>query len=353
LKWWIGEHIRPSGWKKILMGKFLLDRDVGPSRLTFFKLAPAGGAETVAREALILQQQLLHIKVCGNLISGDRSLLVTQKVGDGSEPPISLAAFIEKPADQVQPSLPAIVKDMASQVAALGESSPYQTFLRDLLWKYHERERLRNEWQKYIVMQSNSKDLTQNFDSIACDSTTVLDSVAASTRQVYFERQTCLHGDLNITNIALDDSATGPRVYIFDAEGCQPGVNVRDLAMLEVTALLHQPADGEPSLVQHCMALYHDQADVPDDLDYTQGSSRARNTLKLLAEIRKEVLTRAEPSIYALMVFDCALIQLGGLAWRYGNKISHPPDAALLGTLTANWLRRIAPEFFGDADFQS
>ena len=253
----------------------------------------------------------------------------------------------------MQPTLPAVVKDLASQVAALGESSPDQTSIRDLLWEYHEKERLRNEWQKYIVNQSNSNDPTQNFDSIGCDPMTVLDGLAASTRQLYFERQTCLRGDLNITNIALDDSTTGPRAYIFDAEGCRAGVNVRDLAMLEVTALLHQSADGEPSLVQHCMALYHDQVDVPDDLDYTQGSSRARNTLKLLAEIRKQVLKRAEPSIYALMVFDCALIQLAGLAWRYGNKISHPPDAALLASLTANWLRRVAPELFGDPDFES
>jgi hypothetical protein len=116
-------------------------------------------------------------------------------------------------------------------------------------------------------------------------------------------------------------------------------VNVRDLAMLEVTALLHQPADGEPTLVQHCRTLYRDQVDVPDDLDFTQGSNRARNTFKLLAEIRKQALKRADPCIYALMVFDCAMLQLGGLAWPSGNKITHPPDAALLGTLTASWLR--------------
>jgi hypothetical protein len=85
--------------------------------------------------------------------------------------------------------------------------------------------------------------------------------------------------------------------------------------MLEVTGLLHQPADGEPTLVQHCKTLYRDQVDVPDDLDYTQGSNRARNTFKLLAEIRKQALKRADPCIYALMVFDCAMLQLGGMAW--------------------------------------
>jgi hypothetical protein len=170
--------------------------------------------------------------------------------------------------------------------------------------------------------------------------------------QVYFERQTCLHGDLNITNIAIDDTATGPRAYIFDAEGCEPGVNVRDLAMLEVTALLHQPDDGERSLVEHCMVLSRDRVDILDDLDYARGPNRAGDTLKLLTEIRRQALTRAEASIYALMVFDCALIQLGGLAWRSGNKIPHPPDAALLASLAGNWLQQVAPEFFGGQKYQ-
>jgi hypothetical protein len=123
--------------------------------------------------------------------------------------------------------------------------------------------------------------------------------------------------------------------------------------MLEVTALLHQPADGEPTLIQHCMALYRDQVDVPEALDFTHGSNRARNTLKLLAEIRKHALKRAKPSIYALMVFDCGMVQLGGPAWPSGNKITHPPDAAHLASLTANWLQQVAPDFFRDQEDQN
>jgi hypothetical protein len=106
-------------------------------------------------------------------------------------------------------------------------------------------------------------------------------------------------------------------------------------------------------LLQHCMTFYGDRVDVPDDPDVTQGSNRARSTLKLIAEIRKQALKRAKPSIYALMVFDCAMLQLGGLAWPYGNKITHPPNAARLASLTASWLRRVAPEFFGDQEHQS
>ena len=46
------------------------------------------------------------------------------------------------------------------------------------------------------------------------------------------------------------------------------------------------------------------------------------------------------------MVFDNALMQLGGLYFQVSsNKIRDPRDAARLATLTATWLRRIAPEF--------
>ena len=68
LEWWAAEYIRPTGefkeyqgWTKTLMGRFLLDRGVGPSRPTFFKLTPAGGAESVVREAQISEHKLSHI----------------------------------------------------------------------------------------------------------------------------------------------------------------------------------------------------------------------------------------------------------------------------------------------------
>jgi CheY-like chemotaxis protein len=342
LEWWAAEYIRSTGWTKTLMGRFLLDRGIGPSRPTFFKIAFMEGAGIVVQEAHILQHKLSHIKVCNALRSGDHSLLVTQKVGESNERPISLADFLGRPPDQVQQAIPVIVENIADQVAALGDLTPDQTLLCSLLWKHHDQERLRILWKQYCMSQDR-----------AIDPTSVLNSLAANTRHVHLARQTCLHGDLNITNIALDDSATGPRAYILDASGCQSGVNVRDLAMLEVTALLHQPIDGEPTLLQHCMTFYGDRVDVPDDPDVTQGSNRARSTLKLIAEIRKQALKRAKPSIYALMVFDCAMLQLGGLAWPYGNKITHPPNAARLASLTASWLRRVAPEFFGDQEHQS
>jgi hypothetical protein len=45
------------------------------------------------------------------------------------------------------------------------------------------------------------------------------------------------------------------------------------------------------------------------------------------------------------MVFDCAMLQLGGLAVQSrGNKIANPQDAVRLAELAANWLLSVAPE---------
>jgi hypothetical protein len=126
------------------------------------------------------------------------------------------------------------------------------------------------------------------------------------------------------------------------------GVNVRDLAMLEVTALLHQDDEQGGRMVEHCSPLYGDRVLPSDDPEPAGGTDRERNTHRLVAEIRRRALASVdEPRIYALMVFDNALMQLGGL-WLGSstNKIRFPTDAALLAGLSTRWLRRVAPEFF-------
>ena len=46
------------------------------------------------------------------------------------------------------------------------------------------------------------------------------------------------------------------------------------------------------------------------------------------------------------MVFDFAMLQLGGLAVQSrGNKITNLQDAVHSADLTANWLTKLAPEF--------
>jgi len=124
---------------------------------------------------------------------------------------------------------------------------------------------------------------------------------------------------------------------------------VRDLAMLEVSALLHQAVEGDGSLVRHGARLYAEARGLPVEIDLASGPAIQRNTLQFVSEVRKQALRRAELPVYALMVFDNAVMQLGGLEFGSGasaNKINNPLDAAVLAALAARWLRLTAPELF-------
>lgn len=113
-------------------------------------------------------------------------------------------------------------------------------------------------------------------------------------------------------------------------------------AMLEVSALLHQAPVGSESLVRHCPEVYDVSVPAPETLDFSRGTDQARNTLKLIAEIRAQALKRADLPVYALMVFDHAMFQLGGLYFGVScNKIASATDAVRLSALAARWLRDV------------
>jgi hypothetical protein len=99
---------------------------------------------------------------------------------------------------------------------------------------------------------------------------------------------------------------------------------------------LHHPTSRTESLVRSCGQIY-----TPIELvNLDQGSDLARNTLKLISEIRAKAFEQETSYLYGLMVFDNALIQLGGLAFGPScNKIASPKDAALLAAYSARWLR--------------
>lgn len=66
----------------------------------------------------------------------------------------------------------------------------------------------------------------------------------------------------------------------------------------------------------------------------------AKNTFKLISEIRSKAFQQEDSFLYRLMVFDNALIQLGSLAFGHSrNKIANPKDAVRLVAYTARWLR--------------
>jgi hypothetical protein len=347
LKWWAAEYGPPpsteslwGGWTKVLNGRFILDGDGGVSRPAFLKLFPAKCAEAPFRDARMVAQKLSHVKVWTSLISGGTSLLVTEKVGAGAGDPISLAEFLAKPAREVHGHIPRIAAEIAEQVGALGDGVPERQQPRELLWPWHDAERIQTQWDKW----------RDHEDELLGSPVAVLHAVQQSRMLVRYSRQGLLHGDLNITNIALDEHDDGASAFIFDASGCRGGPCVRDLAMLEVTALLHQPNVPGESLVCRLAPLYQEEAWAWEAIDSATWSDRARNTCALVGEVRRHALTRSSEQVYALMVFDATLVQLGGLYFgSSNNKITDPASAARLASLTADWLRRVAPELFKDS----
>ena len=100
--------------------------------------------------------------------------------------------------------------------------------------------------------------------------------------------------------------------------------------MLEVTTLLHQEA--HEGIVPACASLYT-ATDIGRPV-----TDRQRNTLLFVRSLRQAALGYTTLGVYALMVVDHALIQLGGLGYGSAfNKIRHPRDASLLAALAAKW----------------
>lgn len=108
----------------------------------------------------------------------------------------------------------------------------------------------------------------------------------------------------------------------------------RDIAMLEVTILLHQ--DSSDGLVAACAALYTIEWET---CTVAEGASHHQaNTLAFIEALRTECLRLVPIDIFAFTVLDQVLVQLGGLHFGSSyNKIRAPDDACLLAALVARW----------------
>lgn len=347
LRWWSGDYAKLrsgfescSGWTKVLIGRFILKEGMGLSRPTFFKFAPAGDTDVLRRGAKILSHKLAHVKEVGFVAGGNRCLLATQKVGDGEDRSVTLESFLAESRASVTGHLKSVAVSLASQVRQLGERSPDTTTLRKLLWA--DLDRVIVQWERWR---------SQEADTVIGDCKSppvVLEALLQSERPVRYCRQSCTHGDLNATNIALDVFQNYVRPYIFDAGWCCAAPDIRDLAMLEATILLHQkPIVG--NLVAFCAQLFEDRICPPDDLVISDASAQAANTLQFLAELRIATLSELEDErLYPLLLFDNVLMQLAGLSEQVtSNKIRRPEDAALLAAHVTRWFCETCGDHFG------
>lgn len=340
LEWWsatrqnvLGSSVADNPWTKVLMGRYILDSDHGASRPRFFKLLGGTDGQLVIESARHLEHKLTHIKL-SSVTSRYAALLVTEKVGSRDERPKSLEEFFRLgPTEQASK----VARQIAEQVHQLGDISPDSKPLNKILWPAHDAEVLAEQWQR-LCGPEIQKQLGSNVDPV------VLYSELVSSGEIQrIHERSIVHGDLQITNLALDFDAKDADAYIFDPGVVRRNVAGRDLAVLEVSVLLHQPISYE-TLTQVCAVLYRSS----DALGRENLGALADPIAKAIAEFIRALREAAgawnDPEVYALLVLDSALIQLGGLALgSSGNKIGDQRSAAYLLAVVSEWFTRFRP----------
>ena len=133
----------------------------------------------------------------------------------------------------------------------------------------------------------------------------------------------------------------GLEAYIFDAGVIRRSTAGRDLAVLEVSILLHQQL-GIETLIQVCSVIYDASTPLDENTFASATDSLAQNIIEFIRGLRAGVNTWNPAAIYALLVFDFALIQLGGLSFgSSGNRIADPRAAGVVAAFAARWYTSI------------
>lgn len=290
----------------------------------------------VIQGAEAMQHKLGHYKLKGTLRSANAALIVTEKVGPRDEDPLSLSGLLQQ-AKLPDECLRKIAHDVVAQLRALGECDPQVKPIKALIWPHHDLPSLREIIMQYAQADTEEQSLIKPLE--------LLEDLLSEEGSIRFNEQSFLHGDMHVENVALDVEGDDVRAYIFDAGLTRRHVNIRDVAALEVSLLLHQ-VRGEGSLVDSCRSLY-----LCDAL-FAEGGAKeawAESTYGLIRHLRSAIVDVCSAEIYALMVFDYTLVQCGSL--RFGlsnNKIAIPTDAINLAFLAAYWYVHLREVPFSD-----
>jgi len=297
----------------------------------FFKFEATEDAEYVHSAAAVASKKLRHVKKVYSWSSRCRSLLVTESVCAAR--PISLDEFLGEDSAVVLPALKGIVDDVVQQLEQLGASTEMTKPVKDILWPHFQMDRIRKSIDRWMTPEfSAMADVVRTFEALKNNSS-----------MEWVKVRQCNHGDLHAKNVAIDKGSSPIRAFIFDTGAMSSAVNVRDLSLIEVTCLLFQKCPEGGSLVQACESFYADKVEPGATLDVATESHQVRNTKALIAAIRQKALGMCEAQVYALSVFDNALMELSGLAVQSAsNKINQPRDAARLAAMSAAWLIRVA-----------
>jgi CheY-like chemotaxis protein len=336
LNWWSATRSQESAvvegnpWTKVLMGRYLLADGGGASRPKFFKFLSGADSHSVIESARYIEQRLTHIKITSTVVSKSTGLIVTEKVGAQDERP--------KPLDEIFTTVDRkvafeIAGQIVVQVHQLGELLDDSKPLKSLLWPAHDEQTLRDQW----------KDLQQRLSERVprVDPVELYHELHQSDQKVRLRERPIVHGDLHMSNVALDSTPHGLDAYIFDAGVIRRSTAGRDVAVLEVSTLLHQRLDFD-TLIHVCSVIYDASTPLDENTFASVTDPLAQNIIEFVRGLRTGANAWNLLEIYALLVFDFALIQLGGLSFgTSGNRIADPRAAGAVAAFVARWYGRI------------
>jgi hypothetical protein len=173
------------------------------------------------------------------------------------------------------------------------------------------------------------------------DPVSLFSELLANEEKQRINEGSLVHGDLHMSNVALDLGPKGAHAYIFDAGVVKRNVAGRDIAVIEASVLLHQRIEHEV-FVRICSILYGPATSGIDNVAEEPVVGVAKDIVDFIQALREAANPWNDPEIYALMVFDFVLIQVGGLAFgSYGNRIVDQQSAAYLLAVVGDWYRRV------------
>jgi hypothetical protein len=340
LTWWSAKRLvaisknrsdSTNSWTKVLMGRYLLDSGRGASRPKFFKLMDGFDAKSVIDSARYVEQKLTHIKLACHVITKSRALIVTEKVGAQDARPSSLEAIFtgSEPSRAREVAL-----QIADQVQQLGDLLPESKPLKALLWPGHNTALVIEQWNRFAPQVREQL----GYDT---DPVSLFSELLANEEKQRINEGSLVHGDLHMSNVALDLGPKGAHAYIFDAGVVKRNVAGRDIAVIEASVLLHQRIEHEV-FVRICSILYGPATSTIDNVAEDPVVGIAKDIVDFIQALREAANPWNDPEIYALMVFDFVLIQVGGLAFgSYGNRIVDQQSAAYLLAVVGDWYRRV------------
>jgi hypothetical protein len=329
LRWWsaarrdFGAQGSPE-WVKVLYGRLLFDEEHGASRLRFFKFGSRENGLRAHQSARSVGERLQHVRVIDFELDRERSLLITDNVSASDHPPLSFSDVFRSTALSEVTSL---ANELASQVRALGESAETQIPLSQVLWPYHDEDRLASAWQA-VCSDANANRVTP---------VELLRRLRTSIRRVVVPVR-LVHGDLHVDNVAFDQHHGRYRAYIFDPGALNRDIAVRDFAMLEISILLHLMRLPETDIIEATAPLY-DGRSPGGELDFLGLPGPVLPDVRMIADLRKQAISECSTTVYALLLLDAVLMQIGGLGFTFtSNKVVRPSDAARLFDLLAGWI---------------